>query len=434
MIRVVCDCGRVFKAEDRHAGKRTKCPVCGTSLTIGEATVPSSSGGDIDEVPSWWYPADPEGQSPPGPITGQGVRGNDALATAVFNSNPDLSHLNVPGNQSRLPVTASGSHQTSPRSISRVRRLWALSAGTAILAILALGAIVWMRSIAPVGVGERPESQTATDPSPPPQVPDSNPRPSDPPATSPGKTDPTASRTSPARVTRRLRLLVPAYIFPGGNGLNEWQRIFAAASKAEIVAIANPNSGPGAERNPAYFAIIAEAKQQGVKVIGYISTEYARRSSVLVKSQIDSWIRLYPDIVGFFFDQQSPDSQHVAYYSEIRTYARSKLPNALVITNPGVPCDEAYFAKQVSDVTCVFAYFQGFGGFEIPADLKAYELSRFAALAYKVPDVATMREVIKDAVFKKIGYIYVTDGTPPNQWGKLPSYWEDEVAAISRNQ
>src|SRR5262245_8032106 len=62
MIRVVCACGRVFKAEDRHAGKRTKCPVCGAMLTIGQTPVTSSSGGDMDEVPSWWYPSDPQGQ------------------------------------------------------------------------------------------------------------------------------------------------------------------------------------------------------------------------------------------------------------------------------------------------------------------------------------------------------------------------------------
>ncbi len=433
MIRVVCDCGRVFKAEDRHAGKRTKCPVCGTSLTIGGAAVPSSSGGDIDEVPSWWYPSDPQGQSKPGPISGQGGGGTDGLGTAVFSSNPDLGQLNVQANHSRLPITANGAQPTSSRSNSRVRRLWALSAGTAILAVLALGAIVWMRSVAPLG-GEPPAFTAASNPTPPPPVPDSSPSPSALPATEPRKTDPIASRTSPAGVTRRLRLLVPAYIFPGGDGYNEWHRIIAASSKVEIVAIANPNSGPGAERLSPYLALIAEAKHHGVKIVGYVSTEYARRSSVLVKSQIDTWIRHYPDIVGFFFDQQSPDSQHVGYYAELRSYAESKLPNALVITNPGIPCDEAYFAKHVSDVTCIFASFQGFGGCEIPANLKPYGLSRFAALAYKVPDAATMREVIKDAVFKKIGYIYVSDGTPPNEWGKLPSYWEDEIAEISRNQ
>ncbi len=58
MIRVVCGCGRVFKAEQRHSGKRTRCPVCGANLVIGQ-TPASSSDGDLDEVPSWWYPSDP---------------------------------------------------------------------------------------------------------------------------------------------------------------------------------------------------------------------------------------------------------------------------------------------------------------------------------------------------------------------------------------
>lgn len=56
MIRVFCTCGRAFKAEDRHAGKQTKCPECGADLTIGPGPSATSSGGDADEVPAWWYP------------------------------------------------------------------------------------------------------------------------------------------------------------------------------------------------------------------------------------------------------------------------------------------------------------------------------------------------------------------------------------------
>ena len=56
MIRVFCTCGRAFKAEDRHAGRHTKCPECGADLTIGPVPASSSSGGDVDEVPAWWYP------------------------------------------------------------------------------------------------------------------------------------------------------------------------------------------------------------------------------------------------------------------------------------------------------------------------------------------------------------------------------------------
>ena len=69
MIRVVCVCGRAFKAADRHAGKRTKCPVCGAGVTVGQTSVSSSSGGDIEEVPSWWYPSEPTAQ----PCAGDGT-------------------------------------------------------------------------------------------------------------------------------------------------------------------------------------------------------------------------------------------------------------------------------------------------------------------------------------------------------------------------
>ena len=62
-----------------------------------------------------------------------------------------------------------------------------------------------------------------------------------------------------------------------------------------------------------------------------------------------------------------------------------------MIANPGVPCDESYFAQSVSNVTCVFVNHQGFEQFELPATLRAYDPSRFAAMPYNIPNVETMR-------------------------------------------
>ncbi len=42
--------------------------------------------------------------------------------------------------------------------------------------------------------------------------------------------------------------------------------------------------------------------------------------------------------------------------------------------------------------------------------------------------------MVKDAILKRIGYIYITDGGPLNQWNKLPGYWEAEVDAVARVQ
>ena len=105
-----------------------------------------------------------------------------------------------------------------------------------------------------------------------------------------------------------------------------------------------------------------------------------------------------------------------------------------MITNPGSLCDKTFFARRASDVTCVFSNYQGFGAFELSADFKVYGPSRFAALVYMVADVAAMRDLVEDAIIKKIGYIYITDSALDKPWERLPSYWDDEVDAIARVQ
>ncbi len=227
-------------------------------------------------------------------------------------------------------------------------------------------------------------------------------------------------------------MLVPAYIYPSGDGRKEWQRLFDAASKVEIVAIANPNSGPGDERNVDYSAIFTEAANRGITLVGYVSTDFGKRPHAEIKKDVDTWVRFYPQIRGVFFDQQPREGRYAVQFAELGDYVKRKLHDPLVITNPGILCDEAYLAQAVSNVTCVFVNYQGFEQFELPASFKAYDPSRFAAMPYNIPDAETMRNVVRDAIIKRIGYVYVSDAKPPNQWGKLPAYWEAEVDAVSR--
>ena len=94
-------------------------------------------------------------------------------------------------------------------------------------------------------------------------------------------------------------------------------------------------------------------------------------------------------------------------------------------------CDESYFARAVSDVTCIFSSFEGFDRFSPPVSLWQYNPSRFAALTYQIRDVKAMHQVINDATIKRIGYLYVSDASKgSNPWSQLPMYWEEEVDAI----
>jgi len=232
--------------------------------------------------------------------------------------------------------------------------------------------------------------------------------------------------------TPKLQLLVPAYFYPAGSGLQAWQRLMEAASKIKMVAIVNPSSGPGDRRNADYSSIVPAARDKGMRVVGYVSTGYGKRALPEVKLDIARWVEFYPQISGFFFDQQSTEARDVAFYAQIRDYARQKIKNALVINNPGAMCDESYFARGVSDVTCVFASFEGFNQLSPPAQFWQYNPSRFAALPYQITDAKAMREIVSDAIIKRIGYLYISDAPKGgNPWAQLPMYWDEEVEAVN---
>src|SRR3954463_12909877 len=63
-----------------------------------------------------------------------------------------------------------------------------------------------------------------------------------------------------------MRALVPAYFDPSGNGLKYWNGLLAAAGSVPITAVANPNDGPGSDREQNYTDVIARAADAGVKV------------------------------------------------------------------------------------------------------------------------------------------------------------------------
>ena len=107
--------------------------------------------------------------------------------------------------------------------------------------------------------------------------------------------------------------------------------------------------------------------------------------------------------------------------AELRDYVKEKLRDPLVITNPGIPCDEAYLAQAVSNVTCVFVNYEGFDQFELPAPLKVYDPSRFAALPYNIADTETMR--LWSRTQSSSGSVISTSPTPnrPNSGARSPA-------------
>ena len=239
-----------------------------------------------------------------------------------------------------------------------------------------------------------------------------------------------------------VRLLVPAYFYPGDKGMDEWKRLAKAAKDVPIVAIANPASGPGRQQDPNYVAALKLAQDAGVTVIGYVSTSYAKRPLADVKADVDGWLKLYPSIDGFFFDEQVSAKESVPYYQALAAHARKATMKdwynrreCLVVTNPGTTCAKEYLTPFVGiNIACLHEHHTGFDRYQRPEWARDVPAAQISALVYNEPSLKQMREHVKSAAEKGIGYFYVTDDSGNNPWDRLPTYWELEVAELKRSQ
>lgn len=225
-------------------------------------------------------------------------------------------------------------------------------------------------------------------------------------------------------------LLVPAYFYPDGKGLKTWNELIAVGPKVPIIAIANPASGPGKQVDPAYTSIISKAQAAKIKIIGYVSTSYAKQTAAQIKQDIDTWVQFYPTIEGFFFDEQSSEAAKSDFYVDIASYGRMKVAQAFIVTNPGTICAEEYFSKRVADTICTVESADGLEKYTPPSWAAKYPASQFYGLAYKINKAKGMQESLKAAPAKHFGYLFVTDDKLPNPWDTLPPYWDDEVKAV----
>jgi serine/threonine protein kinase len=227
----------------------------------------------------------------------------------------------------------------------------------------------------------------------------------------------------------RLRLLVPAYIYPADEGLAEWDRIIESPAAAATVVIANPDSGPGKAVDPNYTKVIGRARDRGVTVIGYVSTRHAKRPLDEVKGDVDRWRRFYPGTQGIFFDEQASSAEFILYYTALYDYVRKERGLSLVVANPGTECAEEYVSRPAADVVCMVEAPKGFSTYSHPAWTARYPADRFAALLIAVGPAGQMKGIVREVREHNIGYCFITDADEPDPWNRLPRYWEAEVEA-----
>lgn len=211
-------------------------------------------------------------------------------------------------------------------------------------------------------------------------------------------------------------LYVPIY----GDLTTETNAILAAKQahpSVPIVAAVNPNSGVGTALRVDVQTAMLKLQQAGVKVLGYIYTNYGSRPVADVEHEADLYRQWY-NVDGLMLDEMSSGAASAPYYRGITEYAHAR-NESFVMGNPGNPVP----VDLLGTVDCLFIY-EGQGVPSITQLRLAtfsgqYPKSNFAVAAYGVSAIDT--SWLADAQ-GMVGWLYLANGLLPNPYAALPPY------------
>jgi hypothetical protein len=247
------------------------------------------------------------------------------------------------------------------------------------------------------------------------------------------------AQLSPAHV------LVPAYFFPydaakpGTQNVGPYWSAMIDAAKVypnRLVAVANPNSGPGSGTGwelQKYKEAIDKLRAQKGHVVGYVHLCWGLTSSTpascpgrtlaAIKSEIDKWKAWY-NVDGIFFDEAPNTAEKVAWLKDLDAYVVSKFgPNRILVNNYGTMPTAGYFGNPgwvniIMEQTA--AYFDGHSG-QLPAVNNANNTVLIHTMTSGTWQ--SRRDILKS---KGFGYYYITtDGLDGNRWDSLPAFFSD---------
>jgi hypothetical protein len=234
-----------------------------------------------------------------------------------------------------------------------------------------------------------------------------------------------ATGTTPPPATSAAATIVPLYTDPSDPS---WNAVVAAKMqhpKVGVVAIVNPNNGPGSAASSGYTSGIARLTAAGIKVIGYVATGYASKTAATVEADIDRWKTFYPgQLSGIFFDEQSDKAGDVAHYRELSQYAKSQ-GLSFTVGNPGTDTAESYIGAL--DTMLIYESAGLPSASQMGGWHSKYATSNFGIIPYAVSNM--------DATFvhnarQYVQYIFLQSDNLPNPWDSLPSYFASLLAAL----
>lgn len=232
-----------------------------------------------------------------------------------------------------------------------------------------------------------------------------------------------------AQTLPQVGLIVPAYFDPGADS-TDWNRMAIAATQVPLIAVMNPNSGPGSAPDASYAAAVTALDTSGGSTLGYVHTSYGRRSLSAVKKEVRKYFNWYP-VDGIFIDEMATNAttRHVKYYTALKNYIRQIDPAAIIVANPGTSFDQAFATSRTADIfideedtqSNVNATAQAPWTQNVPAAM-------LAEIAIQTTDDAREAAAL---TARHLAWVYSTTlSLNPDPYASLPTDFEQEVAAL----
>ncbi len=223
--------------------------------------------------------------------------------------------------------------------------------------------------------------------------------------------------------TSTTGVIVPLYAYPGPM----WQGLIQAKQahpSVPVIAIINPDNGPGSWQDPTILQGIRSLQAAGITVVGYVYTQYAARSLSSVESDIYAYKYLY-GVNGIFFDQMSNVPGNEWYYSTLTSYVKSH-GMYLSVANPGTGVPASF----VSTVDLIILYENaGLPSVSLVSSrTDGYSKQHFAMTPYAVSYVSSS---YVSSVSNYLSYIYITNGQYPDQYTALPYYFSSLMSDLA---
>ena len=211
-------------------------------------------------------------------------------------------------------------------------------------------------------------------------------------------------------------LMIPLYAYPTDPSWSNLIRGKQTRPNVPVIAIINPNSGPGSAIDSNFVNGIKRLQAAHITVIGYVWTDNGDRSLSTVESEMMQYKNWY-HIGGVFFDSMSSHASTVSYYTQLASFASS---NGFTVTvgNAGSPVDQALVG--IFQVTCIYEA----AGIPAVSDLTQDAGSR-AQFAYIAFGVASLPN---NLMTQYASWVWVTNLSPPLELYKsLPPYFTQEL-------